>query len=112
MCENCGEYYLSEKIAKQVMQRAEESVKSGGEVEILRFAESEAEYEENHSGPRISFHSIRATFAGTFIISRFDPFGLVNTTSSCHASDQNLTGFPLSTNNTFENGLCAGMTAV
>jgi YgiT-type zinc finger domain-containing protein len=38
VCENCGEYYLSETIAKQVMRRAEESVKSGAEVEILRFA--------------------------------------------------------------------------
>lgn len=38
VCENCGEYYLSGKVAKQVMQRAEESVKSGAEVEILRFA--------------------------------------------------------------------------
>ena len=37
-CNNCGEYYLSEKIAREVMQRAEESVKSGAEVEILRFA--------------------------------------------------------------------------
>lgn len=38
VCENCGEYYLSEKIAKQVMRRAEESAESGAEVEILRFA--------------------------------------------------------------------------
>lgn len=38
VCENCGEYYLSEKVARQVTQRAEESVKSGVEVEILRFA--------------------------------------------------------------------------
>ena len=32
VCENCGEYYLS------VMNRAEAAVKSGAEVEILRFA--------------------------------------------------------------------------
>lgn len=38
VCENCGEYYLSESIARQVTQRAEEAVKSGAEVEILRFA--------------------------------------------------------------------------
>ncbi len=38
VCENCGEYYLSEKVARQVMQRAEGAVKSGAEVEILRFA--------------------------------------------------------------------------
>ena len=38
VCENCGEYYLSEKVGKQVFERAEEAVKSGAEVEILRFA--------------------------------------------------------------------------
>ena len=38
VCENCGEYYLSETTAKQVMLRAEESVKSGAEVEIFGFA--------------------------------------------------------------------------
>jgi len=38
VCENCGEYYLSEDITGQVLQRAEEAVKSGAEVEILRFA--------------------------------------------------------------------------
>lgn len=38
VCENCGEYYLSEKVSTQVLQRAEEAVKSGAEVEILRFA--------------------------------------------------------------------------
>jgi len=38
VCDNCGEYYLSEKVAKRITQRAEEAVKSGAEVEILRFA--------------------------------------------------------------------------
>ncbi|MHB9111052.1 MAG: type II toxin-antitoxin system MqsA family antitoxin [Thermoleophilia bacterium] len=38
VCENCGEYYLSEEITEQVLSRAEEAVKSGAEVEILRFA--------------------------------------------------------------------------
>lgn len=38
VCENCGEYYLSEKVARQIMRRAEESAESGAEVEILRFA--------------------------------------------------------------------------
>ena len=38
ICENCGEYYLSESIAEKVMNRAEESVRKGAEVEILRFA--------------------------------------------------------------------------
>ena len=38
VCENCGEYYLSEGISEQVLERAEAAVKSGAEVEILRFA--------------------------------------------------------------------------
>ncbi|RJP26852.1 MAG: type II toxin-antitoxin system MqsA family antitoxin [Candidatus Abyssobacteria bacterium SURF_5] len=38
ICENCGEYYLSESITEKVMTRAEESIKKGAEVEILRFA--------------------------------------------------------------------------
>ncbi len=38
VCENCGEYFLSEAVTEQLMQRAEEAVKSGAEVEILRFA--------------------------------------------------------------------------
>jgi len=35
ICENCGEYYLSESVTKKVMDRAEESIKKGAEVEIL-----------------------------------------------------------------------------
>ena len=38
VCQNCGEYYLSDAVARQVMDRAEAAVKSGAEVEILRFA--------------------------------------------------------------------------
>ncbi len=38
VCENCGEYYLSEPIANTVMARAEEAVKNGAELEILRYA--------------------------------------------------------------------------
>jgi YgiT-type zinc finger domain-containing protein len=38
ICENCGEYYLSESIAEKIMSRAEESIRKGAEVEILRFA--------------------------------------------------------------------------
>lgn len=38
VCENCGEYYLSEKISEQVLLRSEQAVKSGAEVEILQFA--------------------------------------------------------------------------
>ena len=38
MCDNCGEYYLSSEVSAQVLERAESAVKSGAEVEILRFA--------------------------------------------------------------------------
>ena len=38
ICESCGEYYLSNEVTVQVMERAEAAVKSGAEVEILRFA--------------------------------------------------------------------------
>lgn len=38
VCENCGEYYLSEAIAAQVLRRAEEEVSKGSEVQIMRFA--------------------------------------------------------------------------
>ena len=36
VCENCGEYYLTETVARQVMERAEVAVTSGAEVEIVR----------------------------------------------------------------------------
>lgn len=38
ICINCGEYYLSQDIAERLLNRAEEAVKNGAEVEILRFA--------------------------------------------------------------------------
>ena len=38
ICENCGEYYLSEDVSAQVMAMAENAVKQNAEVEILRFA--------------------------------------------------------------------------
>jgi YgiT-type zinc finger domain-containing protein len=38
VCDNCGEPYLSSEVAAQVLERAESAVKSGAEVEILRFA--------------------------------------------------------------------------
>lgn len=38
VCENCGEYKLSESVASRVMQIAEESVSKHVEVEILQFA--------------------------------------------------------------------------
>jgi len=38
VCDTCGEYYLSSEVSAQVLERAESAVKSGAEVEILRFA--------------------------------------------------------------------------
>ena len=38
VCENRGEYHLSSEVTARVLERAESAVKSGAEVEILRFA--------------------------------------------------------------------------
>jgi YgiT-type zinc finger domain-containing protein len=38
VCENCGEHYLSDSIAGELLERAEKAVQNGAEVEILRFA--------------------------------------------------------------------------
>jgi len=38
VCENGGEYYLSDTVTEKVMNPAEAAVKSGAEVEMLRFA--------------------------------------------------------------------------
>lgn len=38
VCDNCGEYYLSEEVTRKVLAAAEEAVSRGAEVEILRFA--------------------------------------------------------------------------
>ena len=38
VCENCGEYYLSDKITDKVHAMGEDAVRKGAEVEILRFA--------------------------------------------------------------------------
>jgi YgiT-type zinc finger domain-containing protein len=38
VCENCGEYYLTQSVTDRLLTRAEEAVKNGAEVEILRFA--------------------------------------------------------------------------
>lgn len=42
ICENCGEYYLSQEIANRLYQQAEETLQHGAEVEIGRFAASAA----------------------------------------------------------------------
>ncbi len=38
ICESCGEYYLGEEIAEDLYGRAETAMRSGAEVEILRYA--------------------------------------------------------------------------
>jgi len=38
ICENCGEYYLSEEVTEKVHDLAEQAVQRGAEIEILRYA--------------------------------------------------------------------------
>jgi YgiT-type zinc finger domain-containing protein len=38
VCENCGEYYLSDIVTDRVMRIAQDAVAKGAEVEILRYA--------------------------------------------------------------------------
>ena len=38
ICENCGEYYLSQSTIAAVFERAERAIDRNAEVEILRFA--------------------------------------------------------------------------
>lgn len=38
ICENCGEYYLSDQISERVLNQAESAVTNNAEVEILRYA--------------------------------------------------------------------------
>ena len=38
VCENCGEYYLSDEVTGELLERAEEAITSGAEVEIRRYA--------------------------------------------------------------------------
>ncbi|MFA5179752.1 MAG: type II toxin-antitoxin system MqsA family antitoxin [Syntrophales bacterium] len=38
VCDNCGEYYLSESNTANVLQLAESAVKNGAEIEVLRYA--------------------------------------------------------------------------
>ena len=37
VCNNCGEYFLDEKITERLTAQAQNAVKDGTEVEILRF---------------------------------------------------------------------------
>ena len=38
VCENCGEYYLSETVTEKILAQAKTAVEHGAEVEVLRFA--------------------------------------------------------------------------
>lgn len=38
VCENCGEYYLSEEVTEKVQNLAEQAFKNGVEIEVLRYA--------------------------------------------------------------------------
>ena len=38
VCENCGEYYVSETVTQELLRRAEVAAKNGAEVEILAYA--------------------------------------------------------------------------
>jgi len=35
---NCGEYYLSSEMTKEVLRIANEAVKKGAEIEIIKYA--------------------------------------------------------------------------
>lgn len=38
ICDNCGEYYLTDEMTDRVMALAESAVKKGTEIEVLRWA--------------------------------------------------------------------------
>ena len=38
VCENCGEYYVSEDVTRELLRRAETAARNGAEVEILAYA--------------------------------------------------------------------------
>ena len=38
VCNNCGEYYLSESVTENILERAEIAINNGAEVEIIRYA--------------------------------------------------------------------------
>jgi YgiT-type zinc finger domain-containing protein len=38
VCENCGEYYLSDEVTDQLLTAADRAVRDGAEVTIRRFA--------------------------------------------------------------------------
>ncbi len=38
VCGDCGEYYLSEEVTREILERANRAVEHGAEVEVLRYA--------------------------------------------------------------------------
>ena len=38
ICDNCGEYYLSDTVTEQVLEKAESAINNGAELEIIRYA--------------------------------------------------------------------------
>ena len=38
ICKNCGEYYLSSEMTKNIFKIANEAVKKGAEIEIIKYA--------------------------------------------------------------------------
>ncbi|ALB41750.1 MULTISPECIES: type II toxin-antitoxin system MqsA family antitoxin [Nostocales] len=38
ICDNCGEYYLSDAVTEQVLETAELAITKGAELEIIRYA--------------------------------------------------------------------------
>ena len=36
VCQNCGEYYLDPEMTNEVLKRAEQAVKKGVEIEVIR----------------------------------------------------------------------------
>ena len=37
VCENCGEYFLSEEVTEKLLERAEEAVTRGAEIKIIKY---------------------------------------------------------------------------
>jgi YgiT-type zinc finger domain-containing protein len=38
VCRNCGEYYLTAPVAERVMELAEQAIRDGAEIGVIRFA--------------------------------------------------------------------------
>jgi YgiT-type zinc finger domain-containing protein len=38
ICDNCGEYYLSDTVTEKVLEKAELAITKGVELEIIRYA--------------------------------------------------------------------------